>query len=344
MKVHSIEQQALSAVRNTLGQAGIEALPEHRHSIDDYDFVLCLPKQKQRLCLDYIHSVSASQVGALKKRIVAAAPKGAQAGLVVRRLTSGLLDGCKEAGLCVFDFEGNGYLHVPGLYFERYRPDTLPARQPSAGTGFTGKASRLVRALLSLPELQQGARQAELAAATGLSRGYVSILVDRLVQDGYLSNRFDQLHLEQPDRLLDDWVAHYRFDRHRRLYYALSSKTYEEGLQKLGEQLRAAAVHYAFTAWSGAYLLAPHAEPPLFMAYVEEAPEHLDGIFPVEKGGNVMLLLPQDEGVFQFMNAEHPVGPVVCDAQVYLDLCGMPGRAREQADAFRYERLQFGRK
>jgi hypothetical protein len=29
---------------------------------------------------------------------------------------------------------------------------------------------------------------------------------------------------------------------------------------------------------------------------------------------------------------------------VYVDLRCMPGRAREQADAFRYERLNFGSK
>jgi hypothetical protein len=66
------------------------------------------------------------------------------------------------------------------------------------------------------------------------------------------------------------------------------------------------------------------------MAYVNKIPDELNAMFPVNDGGNVILYLPQDEGVFQF-TTDSEYGPVVSDAQLYVDLSKMPGRAEEQA-------------
>jgi hypothetical protein len=241
----------------------------------------------------------------------------------------------------VFDFDGNAYLRLPGVFIDRYRPTQYPQRQAAAGTVFTAKASRVVRALLA--RYPNDFTQARLVNDTGLSRGYISILVARLINDGYVSKSMDLLYLEQPDRLLDDWVAHYRFDRHRKLQYAVVMNNYEQGLQRISEQLRANDMQYAFTAWSGAFLRAPYASPDVLTAYVEKEPQLLEQIFPVEKQGNVLLLVPQDEGVFRD-TTQSKLGPVASDAQIYVDLCKMSGRAKEQADALRHERLNFGRR
>jgi hypothetical protein len=66
------------------------------------------------------------------------------------------------------------------------------------------------------------------------------------------------------------------------------------------------------------------------MAYVNKIPDELNTMFPVNDGWNVILYLPQDEGVFQF-TTESKYGYVVSDAQLYVDLSKMPGRAGEQA-------------
>ncbi len=308
-----------------------------------WDIEVEIPAQKKRLFLEWRHSLAPHQLDALKSRLTHSLPADGLPGLVMHRLTQRLLDRCRELNLFVFDSSGNGYLRLPGIYYERFRPTPFPTRQVSAGTGFTGKASRLVRALLTLAQAGCGQRRVDLASQTGLSSAYVSILIKRFVHDGYLSDRFSGVHVERPDQLLDAWSAHYRFDRHRQFHYALNANSYGLGAHKLGKQLQEAGVRYAFTGWSAAYLLTPHAEPATLMAYIDRAPDTADFLFPVEKQGNVILLLPQDNGVFQFLHEEAEAGPVVCDAQAYVDLCRMPGRAQEQAAAFRHDRLNFGK-
>ena len=344
MRKLDINNQIANAVNRILMEMGIAFHVYVPKDNSVCDMEVQLPNHEKRLCLEWHHSLAPDQLDSLKKRLMALLPEEVHVGLVVRRLTQGLLDRCRELDLSILDFSGNGYLRMPGIYFERYRPSPASTRQPSAGTGFTGKASRLVPALLTLAKKQDGLRRVDLADMTELSSGYVSILVERFVTDGYVTDRFNRIYVERPDQLLDDWVAHYRFDRHRQLHYALNANSYAQGLQKLGNQLSAAEVQYAYTGWSAAYLLSPHAEPTTLMAYVDRMPENTDALFPIEKQGNVILLLPQDNGVFQFLNEEPEAGPVVCDVQAYVDLCRMPGRAQEQADAFRHNRLNFTEK
>lgn len=339
--MNGYEREALKAVERVFRDAGIvfksETLRDNR-----FDIKIRVSHSAKPLYLECYHSLAPLHFDMEMKRLQNAISKGGYVGIVVQRLTLPLLDACKERYVCVFDFYGNAYVHMPGILIERYRPVPRPKRIPSAGTCFTAKASRLVRAFLANFNRWSGVCQADLARETGLSRGYVSILARRMVDDGYASHRGNLLYLDEPDRLLDDWVSRYRFDRHQRLDFALSMNTYEQGLEKLGSELGKTGSAYAFTGWSGAYLLEPHAEPPTLMAYVERVPES-PLLHSVEKQGNVMLLIPQDEGVFQFSN-ESQYGPIACDPQVYVDVCRMPGRAREQADAFRNERLNFGRK
>ena len=81
------------------------------------------------------------------------------------------------------------------------------------------------------------------------------------------------------------------------------------------------------------------------MAYVEKFPDLRDSsvLFPLQKGqnGNVLLLEPHDEGVFQFIEKQND-NPVVSAPQLYLDMSRMPGRAKEQAEAIREKLLNYG--
>jgi hypothetical protein len=343
MREDHLELSRLQAVKAIFDEAGVPCVLvlEAKEKDSTFDAEVVLKESGARLCLDYHPALAPIQFNTVAGRLLAALPKGTQGGLVVRRLSLTLLDACKARGLCCFGLDGNAYVRMPGVYVERYRPAAEAQRVPSAGTCFTAKASRLVRAFFA--RYPHDSMQAELAKSTGLSRGYVSILVGRLVNDGYVSNNMDLVYLVEPDRLLDAWAAHYRFDRHARSYWALTMNTYEQGLEKLAGALQAQGVTYAHTGWSGAYLRAPYTSTDTLMAYVNKVPESLAGVYRTEKQGNVILIVPQDEGVFQFANPSD-YGAVVSDAQLYIDLSRMPGRAREQADALRHERLNFGGK
>ena len=70
------------------------------------------------------------------------------------------------------------------------------------------------------------------------------------------------------------------------------------------------------------------------MAFAEQIPDELLGLFPVESDGNVVLYIPQNAG-FLYGGNEVDGLPVVSDVQLYLDLKRMPGRNQDQADYLR---------
>ena len=261
--------------------------------------------------------------------------------LIVPRLTSTTFDECRAIGLCVADTEGNILLNVPGLYLERYRQKVRSSKPTSTGTVFTARASRLVRALLS--KYPQTCQQSDLAEQTGVSPGYVSTRIQAMEKEGYVTRTGGLVRLVEPDRFLTDWSQRCRFDRHLRFRYAISMASYEQGLDKLHQELTRLNIRYAFTGWSGAFLAAPYGEPESIMAYVSSAPKEasLRALSPVESGSDVILLVPHDEGVFQFCNADLHKGPVVSYGQLYVDLTNMTGRAPEQAEVLRKKRLMF---
>ena len=259
--------------------------------------------------------------------------------VMTSRVSESSFEHCLKRGLNVLDLEGNIFLKLKGLCLERYRPMARNERPRVAGTAFTAKASRLVRVLLAQPEKKW--RQKDLAAATQMSTGYVSQIVGKLAADGLISAR-GEVRLTEPDRLLDEWASRYRFDRHRKRSYAVNFAAYEEGLRKVADELERGGVHFAFTGWSGAFLRAPYGIPPAIMAYIdrEPQPDSLSALFPVAREGNVWLYLPQDAGVLQVTQMAQAL-PVVTDAQLYVDLRTMPGRAREQAEVLREKCLQW---
>jgi len=336
------ERPAERAVRNLLEDAGIRFMlvPPVATDSRSRDFEVQLPELGLTVLFDYHPALAPAQVQSIRQGLETLAGPQKELGIIVQRLSRTLLDACKQESIAVCDLHGNAWLRLPSVYIERWRP-TPRENRTSSGTVFTAKASRIARAFLA--RYPGDWTQSKLARDTGVSKGYVSTVVSRMLNQGYVSNRLDLLYLEEPDRLLEDWLAHYRFDRHKRMSYAVSISSYEEGIRKIHAQLRSEGIRFAFTGWTGAYLRAAYGVPPSVMAYVDDFPEQSGTLFPVARDGTLVLVQPHDGGVFQFTN-DSEFGSVVSDAQLYLDLCRMPGRANEQADALRNRRLDFGRR
>ena len=260
---------------------------------------------------------------------------------IVPRLTLGTIDECREHGLCAVDADGNFLLTLPGLHLERYRQHVRSVRPTTSGSIFTARASRIVRALFA--KHPKACRQIELVEWTKVSPGHVSNSIRAMEAEGYVSRDNESVRLSDPDRLLTDWSARYRFDRHLRRRYALAMASYEQGVEKVKIELSRLGIRHAFTGWTGAYLLAPYGEPETIMAYSAGLPDEdkLKALQPVENGGNVILLVPHDEGVFQFGIEGVNHTPIVSHAQLYVDLTRMPGRAPEQAEVIRKKFLRF---
>ena len=331
-------QRASEQLRRLLQEVRPEATVSRPVGGDERVVVVSLPGKTQRLRFEYTASVFPKYVETL-----AGLPDNTGDGVVVLvtpRLTRGSFDRCRDLDVWAIDLCGNVFLSMPGVYVERYVDSRPPSRGRSAGTAFTSKGSRIVRALLA--DTSRSWSQAELVEATGVSSGYVSTRVRLLHQEGYCRVRSDLISVGEPDRLLDDWLAAYRFDRHEAHVFAMSTASYEQGLGKLAAELSQCGVRFAFTGWSGAFLRAPYGTSDALMAYVDRVPgeQECPVLHSVQRQGNVTLFVPQDEGVFQFTgHSAH--GDVVSDAQLFLDLSKMPGRATEQANVLREQLLDF---
>lgn len=260
--------------------------------------------------------------------------------LATRRISHAVFERCRENSHSAIDINGNGVLNLNGLRYERYITPIEEKPLSVSGTPFSMKSSRLARAFLTEPS--RSWTQTELIKATGLTQGHASRSLKLLICDGYIEARGSILKLLNPDRLLNDWAAHYRFDRHKRMKYALNYSSYEDGLRRLHDVFSKAGVKYAFTGWSGAYLSKPYAVPLNIMVYALNVPENPGdlGLHSVEHGENCTLIEPNDEGVIQFLMNREGLN-YVSPSQLYLDLRRMPGRAREQAEVIREKYLNW---
>lgn len=249
-------------------------------------------------------------------------------------ISQSLIDHCSDPRVLFFSPDGASRIEVPGLVYVVKMMTAKPKRQAgTGGTAFVGKAAMLARIFLSSPG--QSRRQIELANMARMSRGYVSIMIKRMLAADYLAEENGAYSLISPDKMLDDWAAVYRFDRYfRKQMFAFSGACDQNGMRELSHRLRQQAVKHAFMGGSGAMLRAPYMEQTVISAYVTKIPEKTDGLYPVPGNGNVALYVPPREDYF-FDCRDLDGLPVVSDVQLYLDLRKMPGRHEDQAEYLR---------
>jgi hypothetical protein len=255
--------------------------------------------------------------------------------LVVPYMTAAGSKAAADMNLNWVDLSGNAsiregdslYVHVEG------KPNRYPQRgRPSSP--FAPKSARVTRELLISP--QRWWRQKEIADVTGLDDGQVSRTVARLREEELLDELEHRFRPRDPLLLLDAWAAVYRFDRHERVYGHISGSGIEL-THELAGKLADAGVAHAFTGLPAAWLLNRFARFRLNSVYVKGDPlEMADeiGLRLEERGANVQLLVPDDEGVF---SGKHKLDDVTCVSppQAYVDLIHLPERAPEAAAELR---------
>lgn len=245
----------------------------------------------------------------------------------------------RKRGINHADLNGRLFLKTPHLLLDR-EPRGKAFRGPVADADlFSLKTSRILRALLSHPDKPW--QQADLVASTGTSPGLVSRILKNLLEDGYIkkvseSNRQKPAtyYLKEGERLLDAWRAADVWKKRAHLQaYSLLKNDPLDIAQAIQEEL--GHENLAFTQWFAGYLRFPYTTPPLVSAYVrgERLPEILFAR-KVTAGGNLWLIVPQDEGVF-LETREEKGFRLVSDIQIYLDLLQVGQRGPEQAEALR---------
>ena len=242
------------------------------------------------------------------------------------------------------DLSGNADIRAPGIRVLIEGRPNLFATPGRPSTAFSPKGSRIARVLLADPD--RAWRQVALAGGTGLSAGYVSKVVGRLLDDGLLARREDgAVQAPEPGLLLDAWAQHYNFGKHDVLRYHMVGRTGLKVLRGLAERLDEVHLKWAATGLAAAWMQDGFADFRLVSAFVSRPPVEgeVPGLRRVDKGENVWLIVPNDEGVFYGVSAHNDV-PCVLPVQIWLDLAGHPERSEEAAEHLRQSRLAWSRR
>ena len=251
---------------------------------------------------------------------------------------------CEQAGVGWFDFSGNGSISARGLRVRvEGRPDCFKQAGRPANL-FAPKSSRLVRWLLTHPGRTWSQR--EISKQTGIDEGQLSRLVARLEEQQYtIRDSGGSVGVRDPDVLLDAWRESYSFARHHLMKGYIPARSSEALLRDLAKKLVAMDVQHAATGLAGAWLCDGFAGFRLVTFYVRNAVPESSladlGWRGEERGANVWLAVPDDEGVFQGAGRRddvwcaHPV-------QIYVDLKAHPERSSEAAAHLRAGALKWG--
>jgi Uncharacterized protein conserved in bacteria len=253
---------------------------------------------------------------------------------------------CRAAGISWLDLSGNADIDRPPI---RIRILCEPNRYKRPGRPealFAPRSARLARVLLL--HHNRTWPQAELTRATGLSSGFLSRLLPRYVESGYLEReekgRTYQYKLIEPARLLDAWHAEYDFSRHTIVRGHIASRNGPELLHDLGHKLGMQNVEYAATGLASAWLYEPHASFRTVTLYLATMPgidlQTKLGFHRGSRGSNTWLTVPDDDGVFAGASERDGIR-CVSPLQTYLDLKAQPERAEEAAGELRRTKLAW---
>jgi len=250
---------------------------------------------------------------------------------------------CAEADVEWLDLSGNARIFAPGLrILVEGKPNQFKRRgRPSSA--FAPKSSRVTRWLLMHPN--EPLTQREIARATDIDEGYTSKIVSKLEHDGLIvKDQSGAIKARDPDLLLDAWREDYDFSKHHLVRGHVAARSGDALLRQLVGSLQKASAEFAATGLAAAWLLDRFAGFRTTSLYLAKAPtpELLDSLSfrEDERGANVWLVVPNDEGVFhgaseiEGIRCVHPV-------QVYLDLGAHPERADEAASKLRTSHLTW---
>lgn len=282
---------------------------------------------------------------------------GAVSVLAAPFVSQRLADVCRQVGWSWYDLAGNCWLDVPGfLRIERNgRP---PAHRPprnKANLG-TSAAARVMRALLTPAHAGRAWTQRALQTQTcwtlpneePVSLGLVNKVLHYLREQGFVDeSEKSGVRVRDPIGAINAWRDAYRFDRHQRrsFFTLLKGAQLEEALYRTGLDAGGLA---AYAAFSAAERQAPQVRQPKTWLYV--GAQFVDSLAryaeakEVDSGENLVVLVPDDIGVFSSFDADTHLGDrkLGCTdpVQTYVDLWHNRGRGEEAAQAVLEQRIR----
>lgn len=244
---------------------------------------------------------------------------------------------CREEDVAFLDFEGNARLAAGSIYIEREVASKPKTERRELRSLFKPKSARLLRTLLRDPTHTW--RVVELAEAAGVSVGHASEVGSALRAREWAEQTGEGLHLTEPGSLLDAWAQDYEppAGKQVRLYTPLHGASLDKAARQAmaaGPSGRAALASFSAAAW-----LAPYGRHSSRYFYADDEgltrlrdALHLSAS---DKGGNVIVRVPNEDGVLD--DIVQPEPGVVCTSpvQTYLDLLQAGERGQESAEHLR---------
>jgi hypothetical protein len=323
------------ALQEAMPGAALQVTREAASTVQaDYEVLLSMSGVRTRLLVEWVNNPSTAMLRhkATQLRERARRTPRALPAMLAPFLTKSQQEWLRQAGVAYVDLEGNAWIQAKGVYVDKVGPRVESLRRPVAPNPFSDKASVVLRQLL-LSRAPSGVR--EMAGVTGLSAGYVSKVVSRLLDLGYVSSGTEgKTILADADAVLKDWASAYDFSKNRMSGYFCRAREATEVIERIRKW--SPEIDYALTAQAGAYLVSPYASfdrVDLYVSKQEDVEALVDGLGleQVERGGNLFAGVPYYRHS-AFFGARVITGlKVVSDLQLYLDLLKYPLRGSEQA-------------
>ncbi len=250
--------------------------------------------------------------------------------VVARYLSGSTRARLQEADVGYVDLTGNVrvILARPGLFIETQGASEDPDREERPARSLRGaKAGRIVRTLVDRKE-PPGVR--EIAALTKIDAGYVSRVLSLLDTEALIT-RIGRGRIESVDwpALLRRWA------RDAPLESRGNARTYLEprGLSAFVARLAVSDERYAVTGSLAAATVAPLAAPRLATVWLRDTAEAASrlALRQAEAGANVLLIEPDDEGVFEGAVKRDGVR-YAATSQVAVDLLTSTGRGPAEGE------------
>jgi hypothetical protein len=250
--------------------------------------------------------------------------------VVARYLSEGTRARLQEADIGYVDLTGNVrvVLARPGLFIETQGASQDPDREERPARSLRGaKAGRIVRVLVDRKD-PPGVR--EIAVLTKIDAGYVSRVLSLLDTEALIT-RIGHGRIASVD-----WpLLLRRWSRDAPLESRGAARTYLEprGLTALVGRLAKTDERYAVTGSLAAATFAPLASPRLATVWLRDANEAATrlALRPAEAGANVLLIEPDDEGVFEGAVKRDGVW-YAATSQVAVDLLTSTGRGPAEGE------------
>lgn len=250
--------------------------------------------------------------------------------VVARYLSEGTRSRLRAAKLGYLDLTGNAWIVVPepGLFIETQGASENPNRDERKARSLRGpKAGRIVRALIDRAT-PPGVR--ELAAMTKIDAGYVSRVLAFLESEA-LVTRVGHGRMQSVDwpALLRHWAQEAPLESRGETQPFLEPR----GLPALIGRLGKSGERYVVSGGLAAAALAPVAPARLGLIWIRDAAVAATklNLRSAETGANVLLVEPNDEGVFEGSVKRDGIS-YAAPSQVAVDLLTSPGRGPAEGE------------